>query len=792
MKIRQLTYILFAVIFAFFATACSENAPDVPEAPGTDCFYLTIDVPLAASSRAVADELNEFKVRSLHLYFFKTAGHDDATSTCLYDVDIPGEFDVQRSVRLALPDNCLQPDGLFGNDNTCYVYAVANVDPRDLEGNTIALMKASKVRNDFEQTRPQDKFAMDGFATITLDRPNRLATGTVTLERAAAKLTLSVDLPSSIDIVQKIIDPFTGEVTEKTVTYTSHASEMHLWIANGVKESVLNTEPAPVGETSLYSHEIYVADEVGSAFTYDAAQPKYRYLQNIPFYSYPNKWDPYSPKGNTFLTLEIPWSFTNDSGQRENVVTYYRLSVQPNDYFIERNTHYDMRVTISRLGGTSVQQPVDMLFDWNYIMQWNTQTLPTDIKEIRYLLLNSNDFRSDLDAYYYEMNNETEISLPFSSSHPVEIESIKMTWRDYYNNADRNIDLYTNSGNYRYTTTADYNSSTHFAGADIDSRNSILNLERALRHIKWQSNRATITSDAAISAYTFTIKIRHTDAVANNPASHATIVIRQIPAINITTLKTASSSSRFVNANYSTTSTTYGYVSGTTPSNSRYRDYWLGSIHGSDYAKNTNTYVLTISKFDENDDYIIADPRKRTTDNLNAAGSTATRASWSRQDNSRKYLTNYYPADDNADKTRFIAPKLRVASQWGVTYQLYRRGAERRCASYQENGRPAGRWRLPTVAEIQYIANLSNKEFIPYLFGSESNNASDPASYWCASGVVRVINSTTNPSVTIVTPGTNDKHAVRCVYDEWYWADDTLTNKNVFTWGDKARTTNGN
>ena len=147
-------------------------------------------------------------------------------------------------------------------------------------------------------------------------------------------------------------------------------------------------------------------------------------------------------------------------------------------------------------------------------------------------------------------------------------------------------------------------------------------------------------------------------------------------------------------------------------------------------------------------------------------------------------------ADDNAAKVRFIAPQIRVASQWGVTYQISRRAAQRRCASYQENGRPAGRWRLPTAAEIEYICRLSNKQYIPYLFGTEGSTAN----YWCASGGVDVNNSTTNPSVTVVETGTgdNERRAVRCVYDEWYWKTDTLTTKTRFTWGDRRRTTNGN
>lgn len=120
------------------------------------------------------------------------------------------------------------------------------------------------------------------------------------------------------------------------------------------------------------------------------------------------------------------------------------------------------------------------------------------------------------------------------------------------------------------------------------------------------------------------------------------------------------------------------------------------------------------------------------------------------------------------------------------------RRSERRCASYQEDGRPAGRWRLPTAAEIEYISRLSNKQYIPYLFGTRGNTAN----YWCASGGIDVDNDTNNPSVTIIPENqeTLSRRAVRCVYDEWFWTTDTLTNANKgrFRWGDRARSTNGN
>lgn len=787
-------YILMVSLTAFLLTQGCDRSRDDMTQPDSDCITLNVDIPFAGT-RAGSDGLNEFTVKSLHLFFYAAEGHDDDTSAAIYDVTIDGEFVYSRHITLALPDNALKEGGLFGPAfDRCYVYAVANVDESRLTSTTVSGLKATVVDSDFDKTRVQDSFAMDGFAELSLNRADRIVSGTVTLHRAAAKLTLAVNLPDTIEVEQKIVSPLDGSEQIVRTTYHSRADQMHVWIANGVAQSRLNTPALPADEDALYSNEIYAADNVGSAFTHDDSQTKYKYVQSVPFYSYPNRWDSFSPRGNCFLTLEIPWWYTDEQNKVQNIVTYYRLSVQPERYYIERNTHYDMRVTIGRLGGVTVQQPVDMLFDWNYSMQWNVHTLPTDIKEIRYLLLNNNDFSTAMDAYCFEMANSTSLSIPYNTSHPVEIESVHLVWHDFKNDRDRDITL-AKTGNYTYSDCSAYRPATNFAGIEVDPVKGTLNIRRDLLHISW-STRATLTANDAINAYTFTIKLRHTDAPANEPSARATVVVTQTPAIYITSQLTGSGT-RFINklnTSYSNNNRK-GYVTSDdkwNDINSTRRQYWLGSYHNenSGFINNKNTYVLTISKFATNDNYIIADPRTRDIDNLNETGVSASAvAAWSMQDNSRQ-LQYYYPADDNAAKVRFIAPQIRVASQWGVTYQISRRAAQRRCASYQENGRPAGRWRLPTAAEIEYICRLSNKQYIPYLFGTEGSTAN----YWCASGGVDVNNSTTNPSVTIVETGTgdNERRAVRCVYDEWYWKTDTLTTKTRFTWGDRRRTTNGN
>ena len=105
-------------------------------------------------------------------------------------------------------------------------------------------------------------------------------------------------------------------------------------------------------------------------------------------------------------------------------------------------------------------------------------------------------------------------------------------------------------------------------------------------------------------------------------------------------------------------------------------------------------------------------------------------------------LSNYHPSastkDTNNDKPnvdKTIAPAFLIASSWGITQPVEYNQAKRRCASYQENGYPAGRWRIPTDAEIEFITGLSTKGYIPTLF---------QGNYWNSSGGTRSSNATGN------------------------------------------------
>lgn len=140
-------------------------------------------------------------------------------------------------------------------------------------------------------------------------------------------------------------------------------------------------------------------------------------------------------------------------------------------------------------------------------------------------------------------------------------------------------------------------------------------------------------------------------------------------------------------------------------------------------------------------------------------------------------LTYYHPTDVTNRTKKMIAPEFMVASSYGVTNPVEEPDARKRCASYQEDGYPAGRWRLPTQAEVEYVCQLTAYGIIPRLFGS----ASGWTTYWSANGYINV-----NPSQKLTNTSSNYKQSnvyVRCVYDKWYWTD--KCDKSTFTWGDR-------
>lgn len=356
----------------------------------------------------------------------------------------------------------------------------------------------------------------------------------------------------------------------------------------------------------------------------------------------------------------------------------------------------------------------------------------------------------------------------------------------------------------------------------IDDKRSVINFKHPL--IQWEAVRKNgeITHYKPVrnvhepdlfwdefSRVEIVIKIRHEDWTNGDGHFEETVYVTQYPGMYIT----VSHNYNPVNQNQ------YIKVNGHEPagSSTQWRFYMI-DVLGNYYMSNTNPNMYLIHTTQLNPEsrgkYIIGDPRTLYYNNLLAAGTgkpasaedsplvdspanefpVTSWTSWewastlninsvaSYNENlfraptasltpTTRTLSYYYPTDESTgaeSKEKFVAPTFRIASSHGRVTINGRIEMRRRCATYQEAGRPAGRWRVPTKAEISYIAQLSADGKIPILFGNTGSKTAF-GYYWSANGGLRV-NGVGDVEDTRQQEGyLPGVLATRCVYDEWYW-----------------------
>lgn len=275
--------------------------------------------------------------------------------------------------------------------------------------------------------------------------------------------------------------------------------------------------------------------------------------------------------------------------------------------------------------------------------------------------------------------------------------------------------------------------------------------------------------DAAPYVYEITL---HLEAAGDDTSFDRHITVTQYPAMYIE----AETNSAYPNNDY-------GYVYVNAQQNTSETNYWYHVSGLSGNNANPNMFIIT-STILSDPNMILADPRTTTVMNGYNGGNN----NWSPNDNSmyetgNRRLMYYYPTDNSDASKQKVSPKFRIASSYGKTYPVSRENAWQRCASYQEDGYPAGRWRIPTSAEVTYVVNLSANGFMDVLFGNPRTQNED-TNYWTASGYITVNNYT--ETVTPHDGNTTGNVYVRCVYDDWYWTD-KAPDKTDSIWGDKLR-----
>lgn len=791
-------YLTLAAALLLAVAACSDDSFNGPDSDGGAGY---IKIRLSSSSHGSrageVDKLNENLISSAVLCLSSLTSPDDMPPVLTQRFSgLTGSTEV---LEVKLTDD--MRNALFPGDAvTCKAYVVANLPggPSSVtDGMSVSDIRAIAVTSDFATSNVQSSFVMDGDNTVTLLNPGTTAesvSGKIDLQRAASKITIAVNVPESITV--------DGQV------WRSERTNMSVLITNGVQSSAVN----PATHT-LVTGDYYTTTTVSENQTHRqrkleaGTDTKFSYELTSPFYTYPNEWNPdESESPMTYMTLMVPWKLDGEDSYR---TCYYMVPVIRTGNTIGRNIHYRVKINVNILGSFTPDEPFT-LDDLSYTAaEWGSVPVDVDIADYRYLVVDQN---------HYTMDNITSTSIPVYTSHPTEITDIKVKYFRYSvtNNGDEYPVTITKAQNKASAPMNDGDSIFSYKFQNIDAIHHSSTIEFSHPLVVWNPYRKTIygnnyreisqsdlptyiddidhyrrTNEAAYSRYEIEITIIHKDKVGKPDAANftKTITITQYPQMYITTrqnypVKGASAvqGNMFVNGYQANQ---YG------DRNKWYMTYGLSNSNGTN--SNPNQYVINITQFDSSTDYIIGDPRSRTINNLTSKddfnGTDADSApadGWAFANDmsgTRRQLKYYYPTESGGDKANWIAPKIRVASSYGVceTTNTYIQD-QRRCASYQELGYPAGRWRVPTVAEIEFIMYQSQKGRIPKLFNTDTK-------YMSAQGVVST--TMTNGKLTVPT-NTNGSAAVRCVYDEWYWGNDTIVPNNngrySFTWGDRERT----
>lgn len=763
---RYITYILATMSLAWMVSCSTDDGLTNPSEAGR----VALQFHSSTMTRSAGVEsYNENLIASIDCYFYPTGSTGDAVWHYHAEPNAQNSYTIQN---ILMPAG--QMNAVFGTGTTGTMYVIANYTGGDLpnadnlDNSSIAELKQKVISTQWplgNNWAAPASFVMDGEATV--NKSGSDITGSVSLVRSAAKIELTItNIQDEVTNSEgKKYVPAIGD-NGGSIGLTMHNAATSSWIDNAWSGTALAYNADAAAHTSLTGY--------GFAAT-TTTDGKTNYKQTTPFYSYPTHW---GPSGEAYLLLVVPWQEVDDEGK--NVGTpqscYYEIPIgklKDNvlSEHIARNNHYQISINVGTLGSFVLQEPLTLEPSY-MVVDWTSGNIEAQIKDQRYLVV---------DKHSYVMENITSLTIPYVSSHECEIVSYSCTQEFLYesNNNPKN--------NPTFDKTADGSTNRKYS-VNIEGSNIVV--KHGLNNDLYDSTGADEGNGVFdFTPYTITFTIQHKD----DSNFKQTVTITQNPAM----YGTAYVNSDYTNGGGNNEDNGFVWVNGYQGAyKSSYSQSNFDDAEGSTDNSLTavSMYVITVTSLDGTN-YVVGDPRTTEYNNLDEYNFTWAEGNVLGTNTKRKGPLYYLPTDAdlndgvNSHTYNMVAPKFRVSSVYGAIdtngARRYYENMKGRCASYQEDGYPAGRWRLPTAAEFEIINTLTNKGLLPTLYATTMD-------YWCAHGYGRY-NSTDNK--VNITTGDDDYGSkgvsVRCVYDDWYWGSErvltTEAEKNQFTWGDKQR-----
>lgn len=792
MKMMKNIYKSLAILLTL--VGCTEVL-DETQRYEKDCIVLNVfNGPMSTKATNDGTEY-ERQINRLDCFFYVKEELDN----CVYYQKLTNNSAVigQQKIPFYVDESVINT--IFPNNFTeCDVFVIANYPGNDDWSTTYKNTSVESLQNivlnlfeketdgTYKHDAVDKPFVMSGLDVATKGTNNN-ATGTIPMVRAASKVTIKVKIPEWIEVTE-----ITGDSSADGTTTTSTVIRYYPHLENdsegkiplrtafhyGVSETYLaNDYNDKLEEDDYFSTDLTAYHNL--VFTAGADENTAGYYTcdiEVPFYSYARSW----AKGANdapYLTLQMPWKKIVDN---EDVMdTYhYQILVNAGGLALNPNTWYDLTVNVGVLGSLTESLPTVIQSDdiTYYILDWTKEPSQEEgdryedivIKEYMYLMVPDKEI---------VINNSTTGYIPYDASHTI-------SWV-MNTTGSKTCDILPNTTvPVAYSSFYVYCRSSTPAITKLTVSESNFSLDaNKPGYLKYEYE---IPDDVYSPVYVY---VTITMTVGDKTFSEEVRIV-QYPSIYIVPDE-STSESVYVNNNRASSSVVTFTENGASIK--------LGGASGSSES-GKYMYVINVSSFNDDDtftydgqeyNYIIGDPRQTTIDNNMSTTYTFT-DNWvtapSLYQGETRTLQYYYPTSTDPAAFNVIAPKFRVVSflsTVGGNTNVSLEGGPLRCASYQEDGFPAGRWRVPTAAEIFYVANLQDKQAIVEIFQGQD--------YYCSTGMVSL--KTSPPSYVEAA----DNGTIRCVYDEWYWGSEreavrntSVTNEDagnyyLFTWGDEPR-----
>ena len=836
---RILTYTTILIVLIFLAACMRESTRDEQSGKFIELTFDNITPPLPSTkadhSRGIT-AYNENLVQSVDCFFYPDGATDSPAVFTAYGRGASAVYEKDSlvyKVKVFFTDD--EALAMFGSttSGTCKVFVICNAPLSYGSDTSVPALKELVLESDFSAQIVQGSFVMsaEGPSTVTLSTvgTSTTASGRVHVQRSAAKIQLYLKIP----------EEFVDETGETWESYP--AGGVQVMLANGVKRGKVDGAYS-VQSGDYFNTYYRMMRELSTTPSVDTllvpGKESYTWTSE-PFYSYPETWTDLSTNA-PYLIFKIPWHIKSATGGY--LPKLYQVSPNMSGLKLERNHFYRIFVNVSSLGGADEEQTVVITDCSYQVLPWffvgtsvGQGEVPGNFQTYKYLVIDQPEVELDNEetATYTYVSSSPITSVTVTKV--IYYDNTQASPKQTVTSGSVLNSITTDYSTPGYVT-------MHHGLSDVYSQweafATVTNEEGISQEIHMTQNpsirleRNTNAGDVFVNGYFGRVRgatyatsykplVRTHKRVGNNypytyyrwdDETNTFIQLNNNPnpsggnwisftGTNYAYYVKAGNDTYYHSASRWNTGTYNqqiddGYVAGTQSGS-------YGTIIGTTFSINETidlrfyTTLIFVSSFNEDNDFFMAnsqvvhykigDPRVKASTVYSGA------ESWDNVENFYKYLyysgsTEMYSAWSNpgdilissqsATDQGIIAPRFLVSSglnaNSGLTFDI----AVKRGATYQEAGYPAGRWRIPSEAEIAFIVARQRDGVIPTLYATDTY-------YWAGSG--RLVYVPVSSSTPISFYSYEDACAlsgdttfsVRYVYDLWYWGDEPAAT-NVY------------